>query len=817
MSFVFNLRYTLRLLRKSPGTAIIAVFIIALGLAVSASLYGLIKSIAFGSLPFANEGKIVRLMALNEETGLHSGSEFDAYEFQRMQQSLQSFEELAGYESYLGILSDGDVAESFIAAKISPALFSIMPATPVLGRTLLPDDQQAGAEPVVVLSYDAWQSYYAGRLDIVGESSRINGETYTIIGVMPARYSYPEVHELWTPLQLGQNPQPGGSQNIAVMGLLNDVSQFSSADAELATFFSQKREDYVDNYPSNAAKVVPFTKFLADSGGSIIAIGYILSGIAFSILAIVCFNLANLLLIRANERTQELGIRNALGSTKSQLIAELLRESLVICFSGFMLGLLLSSLILRFIDYEFNYLLGTEGGFVMPPWMDFSLTLNVVVVSALITVAIWVSTGFFSAWKLYRKDISSVIHGGATSLLGGSKNRAVQMLVGLEITLSCALLVICGALFFAAYKGTHADFGIAKEQYITGFVELPAASYPDSNSRQSYLNNLQVELSAQSDFVGLTISTALPGMDGEAVAYSVNGGEIDDNVQPRQNMVWISDSFFDLFDVPLREGRHFDGGDNSESSAVVIVDEIFSANAWPGESPLGKRIQVDQDGGAVSLEIVGVTSHIIHDEPMAQQSRFTTLYRPISQSPHNYFSIAARISGNLDSNFAIYSNALKIAAARVDRQIPVTNIHSLDRVISGSMNGNDLLGDLLLGMAFIVFSLAMVALFAVVSRSIFARSKEIGVRRALGSTQIRAIWIFMRQGLNYIAIAIPIGGGVGVLLSARFLQYIADLEGVLISVSVTVLILITLMVLAASYFPARRIVAMEPGDALHYE
>lgn len=817
MSLDFNLLYTLRLLRKRPGTAIIAVFIIALGLAVSASLYGLIKSVAYASLPFANEDKIVRFMTVNEDTGVHVGSEFDAYEFERMNQTLQSFDELVGYKSSLAILSDGDAADSFVAANISSALFSVMPASPLLGRTLLTDDQKAGAERVVVLSYDAWQSYYAGRSDIVGESSQINGELHTIVGVMPIGYRYPEVHELWMPLQFGQNPLPGGVPDITVMGLLKDSTQTSSADAELAALYSQIRGDYVDDYPNNAARVVPFTRFLADSGGSIAAIGIMLSGIAFSILAIVGFNLANLLLIRANERTQELGIRNALGSTKNQLIGELLRESLVICISGYLLGLLFASFILRFIDHELNYLLATEGGFALPTWMDFSLTPNIILVSVIITFSIWVVTGVFSAWKLYRKDISSVIQGGATNVLGGSKNRAVRILVGLEIILSSGLLVLCGALFFAVYQGAHADFGIAQNQYITGYVELSAANYPDQSSRQSYVNDLREEFLTQEDFIDVTFSTALPGRGGEQVIYSFNNGEFDDEAQPRQGMVWVSDNFFDLFGVPLREGRYFDSGDSDDSLQVVIVDELFAASAWPGESPIGKEIQVSMKENSESLRIIGVTSHIIHNEPMAQQSRYTTLYRPLSQSPLPNFSIAAEVRDDLSSNFSTYSNAIKLAAAAVDREVPVTSIFSLDRIIKSSLDVNGMLGDLLLGMAIIVFSLAMVALFAIVSRSIIARAKEIGVRRALGSTPMEAIWIFMRQGLHYIVIAIPIGGGVGVLLSARFLQYIADLEGVLISVSVTVLLLVTLMVLVASYFPARRIVAMEPGEALHYE
>jgi len=269
--------------------------------------------------------------------------------------------------------------------------------------------------------------------------------------------------------------------------------------------------------------------------------------------------------------------------------------------------------------------------------------------------------------------------------------------------------------------------------------------------------------------------------------------------------------------VPLNEGRWFDNSDVVDSLAVAIIDEYFAENTWPRESPIGKRIQVTRGQESEWLEIVGVTSHIIHDEPMSPQTNRTAIYRPLAQSPLDSLRVAVRLANGQSPEVNAVSTQLRQAASNVNRDIPVLNIHSLERVMQSSMNGNDVLGELLLGIALVVFSLAIVALFAVVSRSIISRANEVGVRRALGSSDTKAISIFLKQGITYVAIALPIGGGIGVLASAAFLSSANQFGSIIFDVAVSVALIITSMVLLASYLPSRKLVALEPGEALHYE
>ncbi len=815
MNLLFNLRYTLRLLRKSPGTAVVAVFIMALGLAVAVPLYALIKNIGYSSLPFPDGDRIVRVMALNNETGQPLRIGFDSYQYELMKSSLENVEEFAAYDSFRVILSDGDVAVDFMGGQVTSSFFSIMPAEPFLGRTLQPADEEPGAPAVVVLGYNTWQNYYSGNPDIIGQSSRINGEPHTVVGVMPEGYRYPEVRELWTALPL-KNSNPGGVRNLSVMATLSESTDLSETSVAIGTLFDGLRADYPDIYPLVSATVVPFTRYLAVST-DMSTIGILMSGIALATLVLVSFNLGNLLLIRANERLQELSIRNALGSTKLEIIREVLRESLIICTAGLAFGLILSRLVLDFFNFEINYLLGTEGSFMLPPWAVFELTPNVVLISFLTTFFIWIATGLFSAWRLARRDIGTFIQGGAHSLIGGAGKRALHVLVGLEITVSAALLVVCGASFIATINGTRADFGAVKDNFFTGYVVLSASAYDSKAARLNYLNELHTELLDQNDFTDVTFSTAVPGQDGETITYALNDRQFDTDTPPSQNQVWVADNFFELFEVPLQEGRWFDAGDVDGSQPVVIVDELFAENTWPGESAIGKSIQVTQEQRTESLQIVGVTSHIIHDEPMAPQSSYTSLYRPIAQSPLDYFRVAVKVEQTLNADIAAVSSSLRQAATRVDRDVPVLTIHPLERVMQSSMNGNDTLGEILLGVAFVVFSLAIVALFAIVSRSIIARTTEVGIRRALGSTELKAISLFLKQGLGHVAFALPVGGGLGILISSSFLADTANVGSIIVNVSVVVALTITTMVFLASYIPSRKVVTMEPGEALHYE
>lgn len=816
MTYLFKLRYTLRLLLKTPGTALVAVFILALGLAVAVPIYALVYSFGYGSLPFADEDKIVRFMVSNSETGQPQRIGFDSYQYKSFKESLPGVEVFAAYDGSRAILSDGDVASNFIMSKVTPSFFSIMPARPLLGRTLQASDEEFGAAAAVVLGYSAWQSYYGGNSSIVGEISRINGESHTIVGVMPEGYNYPDVSQLWTALSLNEGSEPGGSANLNVLAKLDTLTDSASVNIALDGFYNRLRTEFADNYPTASASVIPFTQYLALTS-NMVPIGYLMSGIVLAILVLVSFNLGNLLLIRTNERIQELGIRNALGSTKTEIIQEVLRESLIICMAGLVAGLILTKIVLGFVANEVSYLLGTEGAFSLPAWIQFELTSDVVLFALAATFLIWITTGMFSSWKLTRQDIGRVVQGGSHSVLGGAGKRLMHVLVGVEITLSTLLLVVCGAFFVATYNGVHADFGSATENLVTGQIELPQANYATSTSRQSYLNDLRAALLDQEGLSDVTFGTAVPGQDGERVTYALDDRVFDSDTPPSQNQVWVATNFFDLFEVPLREGRWFDTTDVVGSQSVAIIDELFAENSWPGESPIGKRIEVTQGETSERLQIVGVTSHIIHDEPMAPQSSYTSLYRPITQSPLDNFRFAAKVEVDLDVNFALVSNKVKLAAAQVDREIPVNNIHPLERIMRSSMNLNDMIGELLLAVAFVVFALAVIALFAIVSRSIVARTSEIGIRRALGSSELKAMSIFLKQGLSHIAFALPIGGGLGILVSASFMEDVNDMGGILTSVSIVVALTIAVMVFLASYIPSRKVVAMEPGEALHYE
>ena len=806
----YELRYALRLIRESPGFASLCVMIIAMGMGLSIVMYSSIKSAAYEELPVADGDRFVALLTRDRDTRLASAFRtMDAYAFRHVRDNLQGFDSVHAYRTGPATLSDGSVAERFVAAEVEPTLLAATGAKPALGRSLQASDAQAGSEKVVVLGHHVWRNYYASDPGIVGKPSRINGQLHTVVGVMAQGFKFPVTHDLWLPYRPPVDAQPTGERNLDVVGVLSASTTVADADRRVRESFTALARQFPAAYGDREAMAVPYVQaFMANA---MLAV-YMLVAATVTVLVLVSVNVGNLLLVRANERVGELAIRNALGASRARLAQQVLLESLLVCLLGGLLGLCLADLGIQFIRTE--YILSEGGASSLPFWIDFRIDAQMILVSAAAVLVMWLIAGGSAAARVVRNDLGAVLESGNPSASAGGNARLGKALVGLEVVLSSFLLIVSGSLVAAVRDAGATDFGTATEGYMTANVSLPAAQYASPRARLEYFRNLEQELGETPGVRGAGLATALPSQAALEVRFNLDDRDLKrENRYPTQGLAWVSTRYFEVMQVELLQGRGFSPEDDAGVDGVVIVDEYFARQMWPGENVVGKRVQVSPDSGGEWLRIIGVVPHIIQGQPLRLDNPRTTLYRHIAQATPAAASLAVRVSGEPVSLLP----AIRRAAKAADQLVPLEDEQPLEDLIRSSIGAVRVLSQVFMGVAVVTLLLGATGIFGIVSRAVVVRTPEMGVRRALGLTDRGVRMTFLKEGLWYLGSGITIGGALGVITTNMLADVFTEVMGFLPYVLVAVSLSIGLVILLACHIPATKIVRLEPSAALRYD
>ncbi len=819
MNYWFELKYTLRLLRKKQGFAAISIFVIAVGIAITIPLASVSKFFGFTDLPLANGDRLVALKQRIEGRG--NVPVVDAYSYEYIRDNAESYALLTAFEQKSAVFSDGEAAESFSGAWIEPQFLSYASETPLAGRSLLESDSLPGAEPVAVIGFDLWQSYYAGDENVIGNTSRINGENVTVVGIMPQGFGFPYAHDLWLPLQLPGNPEPGPQRSLYLAGLLHENTDRGQALAELDTSLQALATEYPQFYSGASGIILPYTLVMINDGP---VYGQLFLGMLATVLALVCFNVGNLLAARNSERLNELAVRGAVGGTRWKIIRQVLLESFLICIIAATTGLAIGSIGLSIISNGIG-----NAVFSVPYWIDFSLSGSDLLTLAAITTAVWLLSGLYPAWKISNQDINTILGSDSKSSTDLGSGNLTKTLVIVEIIVSCFLLIVCLSTIAAFYYSSQQDMGVNPEGMLTARVDLSSSNYESVDSKQNYLRSLRGELLSSTSIEDVTFATAMAGQNPRRLDFSLEDIDVaTDSRLPQVGLAWTDEDYLRLMETELIQGRLFDFADSASSLPVVIVDEFFAERYWPGESALGKRMQIAPEQGGELLTIVGVINHIIQGQPTAERLYQSTVYRPLGQlaldttgaAAVNAVSLAMQVTDLDTASLTDLEQEVKAAAARVDRDVPVSEVMPMSQMMYLGMEANQFFFDIMLWMALATLALAIVGIYGVVSRSVLSRAMEIGVRRALGSTNFRIISIFLKQGSLYLLFGLMIGGVSGVLVIDLLLQAVGSQDGVSYTffyIIATVVLMLSLMVFVAAYLPARKLIAFEPAEALHYE
>jgi putative ABC transport system permease protein len=807
MSVLQDLRYGARLMVKRPGLAAIIVLTLALGIGLTTLMFSLVNTAMIKGLPFEEPDRLLSVVRHDLTQGWENMS-VPLHEFEEWREQQQAFEALAAYTTGTFNVSGPDGAERYDGAWVTADLFDVLRARPVLGRTFREGEDRPGAEAVTVISHRVWQDRFGGDPAVLGQTLRINGEEATIIGVMGERFMFPVAQLMWLPerraASLYQRGQP--TPQVTVVGRLLPTMSADGANAQIATLARRQAEAHPETNENIGASAQPLAESYIPKEPRRLLL--VMLGAVFGVLLIACVNVANLLLSQAALRAREVGVGTARGATHLRITLQFLTEPLALAAVGAVLGIGIAWVGLRVFE---SAIAGTNP----PYWLDFGLDRTVLLFVLGLTLFSTLVSAVLPAIRVSGANVSEVLKDesrGASSFRGG---RLTRVLVVVELALSMVLLVGAGLMTRSVTGLASIDFGFDTHAIFTARLGLPEADqrYADDASRVRFFEAVEGRLAEVPEVVAVALASSLPGSWSNANRFATEGQSYDRPADyPLVRTAVVTPGFFETFDAPVLRGRGFSAGDREGSLPVTVVNQSFEEKFFPTGGAVGSRIRL---GGADSevpwVTIVGVVrdlhmAGVANEEPEG-------LYLPLAQSSARFMSIAARTRG---APTAI-TPRVRTAVAGVDSDIPIYWTRTLAEGIAMDTWFFRVFGALFMVMGFVALFLAAIGLYGVMSFAVSRRTREMGVRMALGAGSGDVLRLVMRQGV----VQLIIGLGIGIVVAWGVATLLAGfLFGVEPRDPLTFLGTLALLVatgLTASWLPARRATRVSPLVALRYD
>lgn len=830
MSLSIDIKYAARLLIKKPKFTALTVCIVAVGLGLMLYTFSLLNSLLFKPLSFADNEPIYAVESTYDRTHL-SRREAMVYDLHELKQEKSLFKELAYYAqgtTFVG--GSGEGLRKFNSSYVSANLFSFTGVQPILGRALTPQDQFEGAEAVLVLGYDMWQNYFAGNPDIIDTIVPIDGaDPARIVGVMPQGFAFPAVAQMWQPLWHGTLAPTERSSSFAFAAgkLANGVS-LSQAQLALANKNKELAATLSDDWnwlirqDGSYLTIEPFKKAnITQYYGMFIALFIVV----FLILLLACINVGNLLLARVNERVKEIAIRVALGVPRKRLILQMLWESIFICLLGGFLAILLAGWGLDITNQIFDNTYQVDK--LKPFWWTLQLDIQALGLLAITIICMILITGLIPAWRSLKGDFNAVLRDGTRGSLGKKAASVTKVLVISEILLSCVVLIMATVLLASSYGAGVADYGVNTKNRLTAQVQLPPSGYgirwntefqfEDIMKRASFFKSLKAEVESAPSINSAAFMSQLPGTGGGTSHFWIEGKEAQVwNENPYSNNESALSGSFAALDMRIIEGRDFDYRDVGENVHSIIINESIAKDFFPEGDAIGKRVRQIRGGTGEPVRewntIVGVVSDSFHGSTMDFSSASYNSYHPMDNGGPGSVMVALHYSGTQ----AAAQQSLYEALNKVDPNVGIFHLQSYNALIQKPMLLIASVSKIFLLCGIVAAFLAASGIYAVAANSVQQRTQEIGVRRALGSKDSHIIRLFMTQAGWQLLIGLVIGAAASIWLIKLMSQTMIFSQSSYLIGMLGMPLLIVFMVLLATYIPTRKIVQMEPSDALHH-
>jgi predicted permease len=800
-----DIRYALRQLRKSPGFAITAILILTIGIGASTAIFGFVDAALIRPLPYAEPA---RLVDVNESAAMFPRCNLSYQDYLDWKKLNQVFSSLDAYNQYGYLLRNSSGSEPVSAVRVSTGFFKTLGVAPFLGRDFHAGEEQLEAPQTVILSYATWQKRYGGRKDAAGETVTLSGVPFTIIGVLPQSFQFtPQGDaEFWTTLRAEDCNTRRGCHNLYGIGRLKDGVTVEAALADMKAIARQLEIQYPDDNRGQGAWVKPLSEvFVKDVRPIFLA----LLGGAGLLLLIACVNVSSLLLVRSESRKREIAVRGALGASRIRLMRQFTTEGLALAFAGGLLGLAVAQsgmqVLMSFISKDLMT--------YMPYLSGLGLNSHVLAFALAISVGATILFSITPTFRLSVREIREGLAEGGRGYAGTLWRRFGANLVVVELAVAVVLLVSAGLLGKSLYHLLHVEVGFQPDHLATVEVELSQADYPkdpqQSQAAQKMLDRLSTLPGVQS--VGLT--SVLPvSFNGNTswiriVGHPYNGEHNEVNQRD------VSFAFFSTIRARLFEGRFFTEFDDASRPRVVIINQTLAKKYFPGEDPIGKKIGDTKLSPDSLREVVGVVEDIRDGSLDAEI--WPAVYYPFPQSPDTDFNIVVRTSQSEASLLPAMAAAIREVDPAIGTMNEMTFASKINQSPTAYIHRSSawLVG----GFAFVALLLGVVGLYGVIAYSVGRRTREIGVRMALGAQRKSVYQLILREAAWLIGIGIVAGlfCAVGAATLIRGLLFgVRSWDAATLAAVACVLAVFALL---ASYIPARRASQVDPMEALRYE
>jgi putative ABC transport system permease protein len=807
---ITDFKYAFRMLLKAPGFTVIAVLTLALGIGANSAIFSVVDTVLLRPLPFPNPDQLVMIWGNSkaEPDGKYTQSFPDFFDFRDQS---QSFTAMAAYTGAGTVLTGAGEAQELGGVAVAGDIFSVLGVSPMLGRGFTPEELKAGG--VVLFSHGLWKRAFGSDPKVIGQQVILAGRSHTLLGIMPPEWKFPlqgefrEHNDYIAPLEplVATEVPRRASHFLRLVGRLKPGVTVAQAESELKPIATRLAQQFPDTNNERGAAVIPL---LEDVVGDVRPALLILLGAVALVLLIACANVANLLLARAAARSREIGIRTALGASRTLIVRQLLAESFLLALLGGVGGLLLA--------WWGVDLLGALGPRDVPRIADIHVNSSVCLFTFGLAIISTLAFGLVPALQVSRPNVSDSLQQGSKGSTGGIHGTRVRaFLIVSQVSLSLLLLAGAGLLIKSFFNLRATSPGFDPSRLLVMDHVIPRIKYSEPDQQRRFYDQLLPKLAAIPGVEAIGGANPLPfsGNDSGTAFYIAGQPPIAPGNRPDASHLSVTSGYFNAMRIPFRNGRDFDQRDTDKSPLVVIVNETFARRFLPNVNPVGQVVVLDRgDQGELPLEVVGVVGDTKHEE-LSEVPR-PEFYQPFLQYPNRRLWLTLRLTS---ANLSGVDLAVRRAIQGIDPDVFVPRLQPMSSMI-GQRLAQPRFNMMLLGIfAAVAMVLAAVGIYGVIAYSVTQRTREIGIRMALGAQRTQMLGMVMRQSLTVVAIGLVLGL-LAAFAATRLLASLLYGVGANDALTyVAVVLLLSVAALFASYIPARRAMKVDPMVALRYE
>jgi predicted permease len=801
-----NIGFALRTLFKNKGFTITAVLTLALGIGATTAIFSVVYAV-FEPMPYPNPDQLVIVWSWSRGSR-NSVASADFVEWQRRSTSFQGIGAWSG--ATFNVATD-ERPEEVDGSRRTPGFFTFEGLPFLLGRDFLPEEAEPGKDHVVILSHRLWSKSFNSNRDLIGKPIRMNGEPYTVVGVLPPGIYDRFNSQFWVPLSFRPEQILHDSNNVLVMARLKDDVSIGQAQAEMENISSQLQSEFPRTNANRGASVQPLhLNFVTDSTRRNL---WLLLGAVGFLLLIGCVNVANLLFARGTSRQREIALRAALGASRARLFSQFLTESLVLAVLGGALGIFLAVVIIDAITAVMPPV-----GTMIPSEAEIRISVPVLLFTIAVTSLAGLLFGAAPAWQAARLDLNEVLKLGGRTGSGGARRKALRVLVVAEFALALTLLASGGLALRGFWNLTRVDLGIQTDNALTFRLPVPVQRFNSPDQTRSYYSQMLERIQA---VPGVKDAAAMTGMPGRwtmlGTRFTIVGQPPPNPTERRgSSFLMVTPKYFDALGIRVVKGRRLNEQDTETSMRVAMVNEFFATRYLPGVDPVGQRISVEEfvpgapRGKPIEWQIVGVYHNV---RPAGFREDNPQITVPFAQHPWPQSWIVVKTFG--DPKAAI--KGITAAVSSVDPDLPLAGLQTVDEIVSESLAIDRFSVVLFASFGALGLLLAAVGIYGVMAFAVAQRTHEFGVRMALGAQRTRVINMVLKEGALLAICGAAIGLSGAYLVGRAMQSTLFGVDALDVRAFGAVSVLLLGAALLACLFPAWRASRVEPLEALRYE